>query len=292
MNRKQQMQIASQVDSLPELIGSLAKVARKSFLGKRGTWAWAAGKLLSWIESGFESDCPFSVFIKNGNKKLPFYAFSSLPFVDCPGKGQCVNYCYSLRAWRYPAAFFRQVQNSLLMRYCPEKIAKAFQAIPTGKTLRLFVDGDFKDVATLKFFMDLINSRPDLSVYGYSKSWKEFVQLDSTGYAWPKNYRVRKSNGSKWARTGISNAFSRLPIVGGEFDAVPVAREFIRNRSYQDTAMPGSREYRATVRKELSKTYSKVFPCPGNCGNCLPGGRHACGVKEFDGIAIGIGIHN
>ena len=64
-----------------------------------------------------------------GNMKLPFYAFSSLPGFDCPGAGACLygdneytpenfgkGWCYSFTGWLYPAAFFRQLQNSLLLR--------------------------------------------------------------------------------------------------------------------------------------------------------------------------------
>ena len=54
----------------------------------------------------------FKIFTK-GNGKLPFYSFSSLPGVTCPGAGDCLKFCYSFRSWRYPAAFFRQIQNTI-----------------------------------------------------------------------------------------------------------------------------------------------------------------------------------
>ena len=41
-------------------------------------WKTASQKLLNYIESDFNGKTAFSVFAKNGNKKLPFYAFSSL----------------------------------------------------------------------------------------------------------------------------------------------------------------------------------------------------------------------
>ena len=177
------------------------------------------------------------------------------------------------------------------MRHHITAIASAWDKIPTGKTVRLFVDGDFSSVAVLRFFMDLCKTRSDLSAYGYSKSWAEFVSLDSTGYVWPKNYLVNKSNGSRWINTGIANAFSALPVVRGEFDAVAVDRSFITSKAYQSKDNAGSGDYRKTVREKLRAIYNRVFACPGNCGNCLPGGRHACGSKDFAGIAIGIGIH-
>ncbi len=289
MNRIKCMEIVQQIDCLESIRANLLETSKGE--QKRGSWPYYAQKLLAWIDSGMTGKTPFSVFVANGNKKLPFFAFSSLAIADCPGKGTCVKYCYSLRGWRYPAAFFRQLQNSLLMRHHMPAIANAWNQIPTGKTVRLFVDGDFSSVSVLRFFMDLCKTRTDLSAYGYSKSWAEFVSLDSTGYVWPKNYLVNKSNGSRWINTGIANAFSALPVVRGEFDAVPVDRSFITSKAYQSKENAGSGEYRKTVREKLRAIYNRVFACPGNCGNCLPGGRHACGSKDFASIAIGIGIH-
>lgn len=289
MNRKDCLQIVSAIEDLSAIKSQLLAISQG--VKKRGSWAYYAEKLLAWINGGMTGKAPFSVFVANGNKKLPFFAFSSLAIADCPGKGACIKYCYSLRGWRYPAAFFRQLQNSLLMRKNLAAIANAWNAIPAGKTVRLFVDGDFPDAETLRFFMDLCKARPDLSAYGYSKSWAEFVSLDAAGYVWPSNYLVNKSNGSRWINTGIANAFSALPIVRGEFDAVTVDRAFIKSKAYQSKENEGSGEYRKTVREKLRAIYDRVFACPGNCGNCLPGGRHACGSKDFAGIAIGIGIH-
>ena len=289
MNRSNCLEIVKNIESLSAIRAQIAAVAAGE--KKRGSWAYFAEKLLVWVDGGMAGKPPFSVFVANGNKKLPFFAFSSLAIADCPGKGECVKYCYSLKAWRYPAAFFRQLQNSLLMRHCPQVIAAAWSQIPTGKTVRLFVDGDFLSVECLKFFMELCKARADLSAYGYSKSWFEFVTLGASGYEWPSNYLVNKSNGSRWINTGIGNAFSALPIVRGEFDAVPVDKSFIASKAYQGKDKEGSAQYRAAVREKLRTVYPRAFACPGNCGNCLPGGRHACGSKDFSGVAIGIGIH-
>jgi hypothetical protein len=42
----------------------------------------------------------FSIFALGGNSKLPFVSFSTLPGVTCPGAGDCIDFCYSYRAWR------------------------------------------------------------------------------------------------------------------------------------------------------------------------------------------------
>ena len=59
----------------------------------------------------------FSIMAKDGNGKLPFLAFSSLAGKGfCIGAGDCLSFCYSFKAWRYPAAFCRQAQNSALLQ--------------------------------------------------------------------------------------------------------------------------------------------------------------------------------
>ena len=293
MNRKQCLQVVDAINDLNTVKALLVSCIDRSpeSLDKRGTWQYYAKKMLSYLDSNLSGEPPFSIFAEKGNKKLPFAAFSSLALADCPGKGKCVKFCYSLRAWRYPAAFFRQLQNSLLMRLKPKVIEKAFLSLKKDLTVRLFVDGDFKDVATLKMFMNLCHSRPDLKVYGYSKSWLEFVKLDATGYEWPSNYLTNASSGSRHEKTGLANAFLNLPIVRGDFLAVKVDKSHISKRSYQDKTKAGSKEYRRDVLERLRRIQKKVFACPGNCGNCLPQGRHACGSKDFTGVAIGIGIH-
>ena len=295
MNRIQANEIVQAIDSLETIKAALQACIDRGpeRIESTGTWQYHANKLLTWLNGNMQDAAPFRVFQAQGNKKLPFYAFSSLALADCPGKGDCVKFCYSLKAWRYPAAFFRQVQNSLLLRFQTETVANAFKAIPEKKTVRLFVDGDFKDVETLRFFMGLCKARPDLRCYGYSKSWHEFITLDATGYEWPENYLTNASSGSKWARTGIANAFLALPIVRGQFDAVAVEKLFIKQKSYQGKDKPGSNAYRKAVREKLKALTGnkKVFACPGNCGNCLPSGEHACGSKSFDSITIGIGVH-
>ena len=293
MNRNQCINVVRAINDIKVIKSLLTDCIneRPKALEKRGTWQYYAEKMLSYLESDLSGKPPFSIFAEKGNKKLPFAAFSSLALADCPGKGDCVKFCYSLRAWRYPAAFFRQLQNSLLMRLNTEVIEKAFLSLKTGRTVRLFVDGDFKDVETLKMFMDLCHLRPDLKVYGYSKSWLEFVKLDSTGYTWPPNYLTNASSGSRHERTGLANAFLGLPVVRGDFLAVKVDKAHIQKRAYQDKTKAGSKEYRRDVLAKLRQIKTKAFACPGNCGNCLPQGRHACGSRDFAGVAIGIGIH-
>ena len=293
MNRKQALQIVNNIDNPVAISLQLAGIVNDGEKTKKGTWSYFANKLNDWIIGGMNPDeTPFTVVMKKGNKKLPFYAFSSLALADCPGKGDCEKFCYSLKAWRYPAAFFRQVQNSLLIRFNPEKIRSEILAIPEELTVRLFVDGDFNSVETLAFFMGVCKERPDLNFYGYSKSWLEFVSLDDGGkFDWPKNYLTNASSGSRHHRTGIENAFLAIPCVRGGFDAEKVNSIHIKSKAYQDKGNDGSRAYRKELVSKLKLKSNKVFACPGNCGNCLPRGGHACGSVLFADVLIGIGVH-
>jgi hypothetical protein len=85
--------------------------------------------------------------------------------------------------------------------------------------------------------------------------------------------------------------FLVCPLCAANLMRLRFPSPFISSKAYQSKDNAGSTEYRKTVREKLKAIYNRVFACPGNCGNCLPGGRHACGSKEFSGIAIGIGIH-
>jgi hypothetical protein len=284
-----------------------------------GTWENAVNKLLKLaaaLASGepIESS-PFSVFAKGGNIKLPFAAFSSLPIIDCAGYGACGEWCYSLTAWRYANAWARQAANSMLLRHESGRtfIAREFAKIGTRWsskrkpiserkaggilklsenkpkiTLRLYVDGDFHSKESLKWWMELIATRGEVSVYGYSKSWVEFLALHLDGYAWPENYTLNLSGGSRHEGTHMLALMERLPVTRGEFIAVPIPATHIRNKAYQSKRNSGHAEYARDVRAAAGK---RVFVCPGRCGDCLPDGSHACGNYRMLGVTIAIGVH-
>ena len=238
---------------------------------KKGSNEYYISKFLPWLK-GETDNLPFNVF-KIGNSKLPFLNFSTLPIVTCPGSGACEIYCYSLKAWRYPASFLSQVQNTLLM-FKFNIIENEFSKIinkPKFKKLdkidfRLYVDGDFSNLADLKNWMELLKNNSKVNTYGYSKSLNLFLQLVDNKYNFPKNYTLNLSN-------------------GGIYDSL---KQFLINESFvrgNFTAIKGDLK---TIRKQFNK---KVFVCLGDCGSCTKIG-HACGNMDvFNNMEIVIPIH-
>lgn len=240
-------------------------------------WVREMGKLKAFIAGDITA--PWPIFKHDGNGKLPFYCFSSLPGVTCPGAGSCLDWCYSFKAWRYPAAFARMAQNAWLMIHNPQVIAESFHAIPHDiKTLRLYVDGDFASVQDVSFWMELIRARPTLDVYGYSKSFRELLAYHRAWPYWPKNYILNLSGGHAHDMPTVEQMKS-LPITRGTFDAVSIGRKV----KSTDHGKPATN---AAIRAKAGK----VFPCPGKCGSCTPKG-HACGSARFRNIPIVIAVH-
>jgi hypothetical protein len=226
----------------------------------------------------FATGKPELTIIKSdGNSKLPFYAFSSLPGVTCPGAGDCLKFCYSFRAWRYPDAFARQIQNAFLMRFYPDTIQSAFNAIPDGSDFRLYVDGDFSSVSDVSFWFSLLLGRESIKAYGYSKSFSELLAYTGD---YPSNYALNVSSGHNHSDETV-NLIKDLPITRGEFRAVSVGFKVKSN-------MHGTKAVNDALR---IKSNERIFPCPGKCGSCT-GKGHACGMLDsLKGKVIAIAIH-
>tara|TARA_S200002703_G_scaffold127798_1_gene114486 strand:+ start:2161 stop:3024 length:864 start_codon:yes stop_codon:yes gene_type:complete len=248
------------------------------------SWAYHAKRLADYIQGDYVGKTPFAVWNVDGNNKLPFASFSVLPIVTCPGASECISYCYSLKAWRYPASFFRQVQNTLLLAHNSDVIAQATYKLAQNTTCRLYVDGDFDSLRTLTFWMLVLRERPDLQTYGYSKSWNLFLMFDrlwASKIGWPKNYLLNLSNGSKFEH--LRPKMERLQVTRGNFLALQIDKRL--------AGKYGHPEYKKALR-DAAKAHGldKVFVCPGKCGTCTKKG-HLCGMESATGVNVVIGVH-
>ena len=271
MNKDLKLNIANlaQQNKTTEITKILDQYLKDKNIGFKTNYYYAQ-KFNNWLKYG--GKLPFSTFTV-GNSKLPFLSFSTLPGVTCPGASDCLNYCYSYKAWRYPAAYFRQVQNTILMHNFNliklelEKVLNSSKFKNLDKIdFRLYVDGDFSNEKDLKNWIGLISNFPKLNTYGYSKSLNLFLKLHDEGFKFPKNYCLNLSNGGKY--DSLKKIMQNLYFVRGNFTAWNLNKNEIRE-----------------------KYNKKVFICPGVCGSCTNIG-HACGnLDVFKNIEIVIPVH-
>ncbi len=266
-------------------------------------WHFGYVKFETFMDTG---KAQFTIIAK-GNGKLPFYAFSILPGFTCPGAGDCLvikltagtkdGWCYSFKAWRYPAAFFRQLQNTILIDSTAgrQQIMDAFHKLPQGADYRHLVDGDFRDLGHMSFAFRMLMSRPDVKAYGYSKSWPLFLEWAASGKPFPSNYVLNLSGGSKYGEE-MANEMRQLvnadglPVVRDSFLALPVSHKMPAGGKLNADWRAWAQELRATA---AAAGMPNVWPCPGKCGDCA-GGKgvnvHACGSLNFN-MPVIIGIH-
>jgi len=268
---------AVQHSDKPTMLACLNDVRSLAVFTNKPAWRACFAKIDALITTG---QSQATIFSMSGNSKLPFISFSSLPGVTCPGAGDCLAFCYSFSAWRYPAAFMRQLNNAFLLRFESNQISVAFDAIDNkmqqAYDVRLYVDGDFSSTDDVSFWFDLIKTSSKANVYGYSKS---FAQILSYSGTWPTNYVLNISSGHN-SDTATVDAVKALPITRGEFIAVSLGRK-VRSKEHGTV----------TINKELRAAYgAKAFPCPGACGSCT-GKGHACGMQTLKGLPIIIAVH-
>lgn len=266
-------------------------------------WKKAFRNFAEWYErfqtGGITKADREKIFARKGNNKLPFLSFSSMPFSDCPGKGDCESICYSPKGWRNVHPFFKQLRNSILMRYAFREIEREMRRIlalpsmnhPTQKgfslhpvktptaplaiPFRLFVDGDFPNGSVLIDWMTLLETHPRLKCYGYSKSWEVLL---SYRHSWPENYRLNLSSGSRYSpQSGIARAVSKLACVRGSFIYLGKKK---RGTEYKSPEY--NREARALAK---GAGLTRAFVCPGTCGTCTPKG-HFCGSNNPAPVVI------
>lgn len=244
-------------------------------------------RLARFLMSGGKGSAPYGV-MQRANVKVPYWQFSTLPVFTCPGAGECAQWCYSFHAWRYPVPFYRQLQNTLLLRFSPDHVRSAFLSLPQGATFRLYVDGDFNSLESVRLWMAWLTQRPDVRAYGYSKSWDLLREYHRSGGAWAGNYVVNLSSGGQGYAT--REEMEALPITRGVFLVLADVRVPKSKPGADTTKRYLDPAYRAQLREAArSAGLDRYFPCPGDCGSCA-GGRVVCASGEM-GITVVIGAH-
>lgn len=272
------------IGTITKKIQSIVNHTKKSPSGNG--WKENLQKILDFLKRNGSPS--FQVFIPDGNRKLPFFAYSTLPVVNCPGKGECAIFCYSLKSWHHPSAFCRQVQNTLLERFFTAILELETKKIPEKSIVRLYVDGDFSNRGMVEKWFAIMAKNPELKFYGYSKSWDELFGHSE----YPFNYKIRLSSGGS-IRSIDAQKMAQLPIFNGHFLAVSIDGNDIPKKNAIKFSLP---IYHERVRKAGSELLDrKIFSCPGSCGSCVKdiagGNYHACADTRFKTIPIAIGIH-
>lgn len=281
---------------------------RKFESGDKGfAYINACNKFIEWVADPLRRPLPSPIFVL-GNEKLPFWQFSTIPGVTCPGAGECLTrlnpkrgqskrgYCYSFKGWRNIYPFFRQLMNTMLLRLDGGRLIRdEWMKLPQGETIRLYVDGDVDSRETLDFWMDLCHLRSDLHVYAYSKSWKIFIKRHrERPNDWPENYVLNISNSSRyWNDKELREAVAALPITRGLFISIDTMLHGAGThmpkwdedemgpepKDFDNRTLPGHAEHMEDVKntaKSLGvsswvpgQNKSFIWACPGFCHNCM-----------------------
>ena len=269
----------------------------------RSSWEWNVSKFDRFIGSLLNNPVPEWKVFTVGNSKLPFLSFSALPGKGhCPGAGSCLDWCYSFKGWRNAGVFFRQMQNSILLRENFQTVEQELNKILNTNRFkvqdtvdfRLYVDGDFHSVEVLTSWMQVLWSTPKLRCYGYSKSLGMFEELANCGFQFPSNYALNLSTGGKF--DNIHDRMQAHDFVRGAFDALDVHVVDSEGKRVKSNGFSRSNdEKRALYREAKRRGLGKTFVCPGQCGDCVKvKGKnvHACGdFAIFDGYRIVIPVH-
>lgn len=115
--------------------------------------------------------------------------------------------------------------------------------------VRLFVDGDINHEDSIVRWMevceqigpggrDITGSLGYINVYGYSKAWPQFLNVDRyLGGVWPKNYTVNMSSGSEYSKQSYGDLAQRmlnLSITRGYFEAIPLEKYIVELRAQSE----------------------------------------------------------
>jgi len=253
-------------------------------------------KDLKFLYDGKDKISNIRIF-SDGNAKLKFLNFSTMPKVNCGGAGSCLTFCYSMNSLRNPNVVARWLANTILEAEAFEIIEKAFEynikrniykkelKEKSSIAFRLYNDGDFQNLEKMENWFKLLKKFPQVSSYAYSKSLHLFKALiDIKGIAAiPQNFKLNLSSGIHPIYKPLKKVLSNYDFVRGEFIGINLGKRV------KPTDL--TKEQRITLRNKAKELgFKKSFVCGGICQNCTSKG-HACGMSKLKDVAIITPIH-
>lgn len=233
----------------------------------------------------------------DGNDKLNFLNFSTMPKVNCGGAGGCLSFCYSFKSLRNPNVVARWVANTILENHAFEIIEDSLRWNLSRRiykreikdlqvvNFRLYNDGDFESLEKMISWFDILNKFPELQSYAYSKSlhlFKNFIDVYGAENI-PSNFVLNLSSGVHPIYKPLKKVLANYDFVRGEFIGIDLGKKV------KPTEL--TKEQKKELRqKAMAMGFKKAFACGGICQNCTSKG-HACGMKKLKDVAIVTPIH-
>ena len=235
----------------------------------------------------------------DGNAKLRFLNYSTMPKVNCGGAGSCLTFCYSMKALRQPNVIVKWLATTIL-----EGSAEGFSIIekafaynikrPTYKkellengniAFRLYNDGDFQSLEKMVQWFKILKKFPMVKSYAYSKSlhiFKELIDIYGAEKI-PSNFKLNLSSGIHPLFKGLKKTLANYDFVRGEFIGIDLGKKVKPTELTKENKI----ELRAKAR---AMGFKKSFVCGGICQSCTSKG-HACGMSRLKDVAIITPIH-
>ncbi len=112
--------------------------------------------------------------ISEGNSKTECFSFDLPAKITCPGMtSECGPKCYAANLMRiYPAVNAKYTRN-LELANADNFVEYMIRSIPYMCEFRIHVSGDFKDVAYIRKWIEIVATRTDVVFYAYTRSWQD-----------------------------------------------------------------------------------------------------------------------
>jgi len=235
----------------------------------------------------------------DGNAKLRFLNYSTMPKVNCGGAGSCLTFCYSMKALRQPNVIVKWLATTILESTkegfgiieksfdynINRPIYKKELAVNGNIAFRLYNDGDFQSLEKMVQWFKILEKFPMVKSYAYSKSlhlFKELIDIHGEKQI-PSNFKLNLSSGIHPLFKGLKKTLANYDFVRGEFIGVDLGKKV------KPTEL--TKEDKIKLRaKAKAMGFKKSFVCGGICQTCTSKG-HACGMSRLKDVAIITPIH-